>query len=56
VVSARAEEEEEPIIVEPSKAGRFCVAFDPLDGSSVRARPGRLSGLSMFHNESVLYV
>merc|ERR1719478_1578272 len=29
-----SEENEEPIIVPPEKAGRFCVAFDPLDGSS----------------------
>lgn len=29
-----SEENEEPIIVPESKAGRFCVAFDPLDGSS----------------------
>jgi fructose-1,6-bisphosphatase I len=29
-----SEEREEPILVDPSKAGRFCVAFDPLDGSS----------------------
>merc|ERR1712216_843718 len=29
-----SEEDEEPIIVEEEKAGRFCVAFDPLDGSS----------------------
>jgi fructose-1,6-bisphosphatase I len=29
-----SEENEEPIIVEPAKAGRLCVAFDPLDGSS----------------------
>ena len=29
-----SEENEEPIIVEPSKSGRLCVAFDPLDGSS----------------------
>jgi len=29
-----SEEEEEPIIIENSKSGPFCVAFDPLDGSS----------------------
>merc|ERR1719433_1674237 len=29
-----SEEEEEPLIIEPEKAGPFCVAFDPLDGSS----------------------
>jgi fructose-1,6-bisphosphatase I len=29
-----SEENEEPIIVPPGKAGKFCVAFDPLDGSS----------------------
>ena len=29
-----SEENEEPIIVPADKAGRFCVAFDPLDGSS----------------------
>lgn len=29
-----SEENEEPIIVPAEKAGRFCVAFDPLDGSS----------------------
>merc|ERR1719296_759483 len=29
-----SEEEEEPIIIEGSGAGPFCVAFDPLDGSS----------------------
>jgi len=29
-----SEENEEPIIVPPEYAGRFCVAFDPLDGSS----------------------
>jgi fructose-1,6-bisphosphatase I len=29
-----SEENEEPIIVPESKAGKFCVAFDPLDGSS----------------------
>jgi fructose-1,6-bisphosphatase I len=29
-----SEENEEPIIVPSSKAGKFCVAFDPLDGSS----------------------
>lgn len=29
-----SEENEDPIIVDPAKAGRFCVAFDPLDGSS----------------------
>lgn len=29
-----SEENEEPIIVPPAKAGRLCVAFDPLDGSS----------------------
>lgn len=29
-----SEELEDPIIVDPSRAGRFCVAFDPLDGSS----------------------
>merc|ERR1719353_2453958 len=29
-----SEENDEPIIVPPEKAGRFCVAFDPLDGSS----------------------
>ncbi|GKY96057.1 hypothetical protein MPSEU_000565900 [Mayamaea pseudoterrestris] len=29
-----SEENEEPIIVPSGKAGKFCVAFDPLDGSS----------------------
>jgi len=29
-----SEEDEEPIIVPEELAGRFCVAFDPLDGSS----------------------
>lgn len=29
-----SEENEEPIIVPPSRAGKYCVAFDPLDGSS----------------------
>jgi len=29
-----SEENEDPIIVPESKKGRFCVAFDPLDGSS----------------------
>lgn len=29
-----SEENEDPIIVPPGKAGKFCVAFDPLDGSS----------------------
>jgi len=29
-----SEEEEEPIYISPDKAGPFCVAFDPLDGSS----------------------
>merc|ERR1719343_981044 len=29
-----SEENEEPIIVPTGKAGKFCVAFDPLDGSS----------------------
>ncbi len=29
-----SEENEDPIIVEPALAGKFCVAFDPLDGSS----------------------
>jgi fructose-1,6-bisphosphatase I len=29
-----SEENEEPIIVPPEKRGKFCVAFDPLDGSS----------------------
>lgn len=29
-----SEENEEPIIVPPNKAGKYCVAFDPLDGSS----------------------
>ena len=29
-----SEENDEPIIVPAEKAGRFCVAFDPLDGSS----------------------
>jgi fructose-1,6-bisphosphatase I len=29
-----SEENEKPIIVPPHKAGKFCVAFDPLDGSS----------------------
>lgn len=29
-----SEENEEPIIVPPEKSGKFCVAFDPLDGSS----------------------
>ncbi|CAM9163425.1 unnamed protein product [Phaeothamnion confervicola] len=29
-----SEEEEEPIIIEAAKSGKYCVAFDPLDGSS----------------------
>merc|ERR1711870_102638 len=29
-----SEEEEEPIIIDVDRAGPFCVAFDPLDGSS----------------------
>jgi fructose-1,6-bisphosphatase I len=29
-----SEENEEPIIVPPGKSGKFCVAFDPLDGST----------------------
>jgi fructose-1,6-bisphosphatase I len=29
-----SEENEEPIVVPPGKSGKFCVAFDPLDGSS----------------------
>jgi len=29
-----SEENEDPIIVEPALAGKYCVAFDPLDGSS----------------------
>mmetsp|Transcript_27905 Transcript_27905/g.60735 ORF Transcript_27905/g.60735 Transcript_27905/m.60735 type:complete len:344 (-) Transcript_27905:265-1296(-) len=29
-----SEEKEDPIIVPKEKAGKFCVAFDPLDGSS----------------------
>merc|ERR550532_152574 len=29
-----SEEEETPIIIDTGKAGPFCVAFDPLDGSS----------------------
>jgi fructose-1,6-bisphosphatase I len=29
-----SEENEEPIIVPPGRSGKFCVAFDPLDGSS----------------------
>ena len=29
-----SEENDEPIIVAPELAGKFCVAFDPLDGSS----------------------
>jgi fructose-1,6-bisphosphatase I len=29
-----SEENEDPIIVPRAKAGKFCVAFDPLDGSS----------------------
>jgi fructose-1,6-bisphosphatase I len=29
-----SEENEDPIIVPEANAGRFCVAFDPLDGSS----------------------
>ncbi len=29
-----SEENDDPIIVPPEMAGRFCVAFDPLDGSS----------------------
>ena len=29
-----SEENEDPILVPPAKAGKFCVAFDPLDGSS----------------------
>ena len=29
-----SEENEEPIFIPPGKQGKFCVAFDPLDGSS----------------------
>ncbi|MFS7941086.1 putative fructose-bisphosphatase [Helianthus anomalus] len=29
-----SEEDEEAIFVEPSKRGKYCVVFDPLDGSS----------------------
>jgi fructose-1,6-bisphosphatase I len=29
-----SEENEEPIFVPPGRAGKYCVAFDPLDGSS----------------------
>jgi fructose-1,6-bisphosphatase I len=29
-----SEENDDPIIVPPEKAGKYCVAFDPLDGSS----------------------
>ena len=29
-----SEENDEPIIVPEAQSGRFCVAFDPLDGSS----------------------
>ena len=29
-----SEEDDEPIIIPEDKAGKFCVAFDPLDGSS----------------------
>lgn len=29
-----SEENEEPILIPPGKSGKFCVAFDPLDGSS----------------------
>jgi fructose-1,6-bisphosphatase I len=29
-----SEEDDDPIIVPEEKAGKFCVAFDPLDGSS----------------------
>ncbi|XP_057742332.1 fructose-1,6-bisphosphatase, cytosolic-like [Arachis stenosperma] len=29
-----SEENEQAIIVEPSKRGKYCVVFDPLDGSS----------------------
>lgn len=29
-----SEENEDPIVVPPGRAGKFCVAFDPLDGSS----------------------
>jgi len=29
-----SEEEEDPIIIEGNKCGKYCVAFDPLDGSS----------------------
>eukprot|EP00904_Undaria_pinnatifida_P006943 jgi/Undpi1/3379/HiC_scaffold_15.g06752.m1 len=29
-----SEENEEPIIIEDKKSGKYCVAFDPLDGSS----------------------
>merc|ERR1719183_1377208 len=29
-----SEEEEDPIIVSGNKQGKYCVAFDPLDGSS----------------------
>ncbi|EWM22444.1 hypothetical protein NSK_008654 [Nannochloropsis salina CCMP1776] len=29
-----SEERDDPIIVEAAKAGKYCVAFDPLDGSS----------------------
>jgi fructose-1,6-bisphosphatase I len=29
-----SEENEDPIVIPPGKSGKFCVAFDPLDGSS----------------------
>jgi len=29
-----SEEDEQATFVEPSKRGRYCVVFDPLDGSS----------------------
>lgn len=29
-----SEERDDPIIIPPEKAGKYCVAFDPLDGSS----------------------
>ena len=47
-----SEENEEPIIVPADKAGRFCVAFDPLDGE--RAPAGASCAVHMTADRSSL--
>jgi fructose-1,6-bisphosphatase I len=46
-----SEEDEEPIIVPLEKAGRFCVAFDPLDGA-----PSLALTRSQTHGGAALYL